>query len=188
MIISSDHDLIRSATLNIVDSDGIIIEHKNLIKGKGAFISDAVTFPSGSFFYQLTGIDIDDIAFKYNRRERITFAPPDIGAFSFIPLEELAVEMDLESSKTLEYNFINRWKYDTNFSFSGSVPDGFSYSIEPEHALVVAGGAVKVQLLVRVIDQFIKPGTSYSVNITAATCSDQQIDAPTKIITIKVSH
>ena len=190
VIITSDYALIQSATLNIVDSDGIIIKHINLIKGDGAFVSDAVTFPSGSYFYQFTGIDIDGIAFKYDRRERITFMPPDIGAFSFIPLGELAVEIDLESSMTLEYNFTNHWKYDTNFSFSGSVPDGFSSRIEPEHALVIAGGSVKVQQLlpIHVIDQSIKPGTSHSVNITASTCSDQQIDAPTKIVTIKVSH
>ena len=191
-MISSDHNLIQSALLNIVDRSGIIVKHINLTKdckGYKAFFSDAVTFPSGSYFYRLVGVDIDGVAFRYDVKERITYRQPDIGAFSFVPLGGLAVEVDVDESVTLEYNFTNRWKYNTNFSFTGCAPDGFSSSIEPEHALVTAGGAVKVQLLVRVVSPSIRPGTSHTVmNVTATTCSGHQIHAPSRTVTIQVSQ
>ena len=191
IVISSDHKHIQSASLNIVDRSGTVIKHVNLTKGckdYKAFISDAVTFPSGSYFYHLVGTDIDGVAFEYPSTERITYQQPNIEAFSFKPFGGLAVEMNLEGSVTLEYSFTNNWKYRSNFSFSGCMPDVFSFSIEPEHTLVTAGGSVKVQLLIRVIDgSSISSGSSHAVNVTATTCSGQQIHAPTRTITIQVS-
>ena len=193
IVISSDHEHIQSAALNIVDRSGIVIKHINLTKGcKGykAFFSDSVTFPSGSYFYDFVGMDTDGVAFEYPSRERITYQQPDVEAFSFKPFGGLAVEMDLDGNVTLKYNFTNNWKYHSNFSFSVSMPesDGFSFSIEPKDALVTAGGSVKVQLLIRVIDSSsISSGTSYAVNVTATTCSGQQIHAPTRTVIIQVS-
>ena len=191
IVISSDHEHIQSASLNIIDRYGIIIKHIKLTKGcKGykAFFSDPVTFPSGSYIYQLAGKDIDGVAFEYRSSERIIFQQPDIVAFSFESLGGLAIQMELDGSVTLEYNFTNNWQYHSNFSFSGIMPDGFSFSLVPDHALVTAGGSVKVQLLVRVSDNSsISRGISHAINVTATTCSGQQIRAPTKTITIQVS-
>ena len=186
VIISSKHASIQSASLNFVQArsrNSTTAFRVNLTRGcEGALVSDAVTFPNGSYTYRLVGTDINGVPFDYNTKRIVTYRQPDVGQFSFKHIESLAVEINTEEVTNIEYDFTNRGAYDTNFDFIVNPVEGLAAHIEPSSLLVAAGSTVKLQVLLRAIDcRTIKQGT---VNVTAQlSCTGQQIQAPSRSIT-----
>ncbi len=162
----------------------------NLTRGcEGALVSDAVTFPNGSYTYRLVGTDIDGVPFEYNTKRIVTFGQSDVGEFSFEPIVSSVVEMDTDEVTNIEYDFTNRGAYDTNFDFTVNAPEGLVAHIEPSSSLVAAGTTIKLQMFLRVIDCraiMIRRSIVHTVDVTAQiSCTGQQIQAPSRSITYR---
>ena len=184
-IISSVHSHIQSASLDIVKTGGHIVKSISLTKGcEGAFISDTVNFPYGSYSYHLAGTDKSGTAFEYDIPQQITFQPPD---FEFKVIGGATVEMDRDEIIKVDFNLTSHWTYDIHFNFSGDIPEGFAVHVEPLNALLLAGGSVKVEVLLRVIHSSIRWGSFHTMSVSASTCSGHVIQSTTITVAI-VSH
>ena len=189
--ISSKHGSIRSASLKFVQArskNSIIAFRVNLTRScEGALVSDAATFPNGSYTYRLIGTDIDGVPFEYNARRIVTYRQPDVGQFSFKPIKNIAVEIDTDEVANIDYDFTNRGAYDTNFDFIVNAPESVAVHVEPSSSLVAAGTTVKLQVFLHVIDyRTIKRSTLHTINVTAQiSCTGQQIQAPSRSITYR---
>ena len=95
--------------------------------------------------------------------------------------------MERDEILMLSFNFTNHWTYSTNFNFTGNTPlppDGFASLVKPQYTLVVAGGTVKVEMLVCVIHQSIKQGTMHRVSVSASTCGGDAVQSASKTVAI----
>lgn len=158
----------------------------------GALVSDCIDIPVGTYLYHLVGTDTLGIPFDYNMKEEVTFQRPtpyssNITA-SFAHADGLAIEMEKDEILKMNFTFINSWKYDAYYNFTGSAHSGFRYLIRPAYALVPAGGQVNVEMMLRLTDQSIKRGTSHSVNISASICESDIIHSLSMTVVIVSEH
>ena len=168
------------------ETENILI-HINLTKEcSGALVSNTVIFPTGSFSYYLVGTDTSGIAFNYHMKQQVTFHQPHFDYDSVLSFSDAysVVEMEPDEILMLRFNFTNHWTYSTNFNFTGNTPDGFASLVKPQYALVVVGGSVKIEMLVRVVHPSIKRGTTHRVNVSASTCGGDVIQSASKTVAI----
>ena len=114
----------------------------------------------------------------------VTYRQPENGEFLFEPVGSIGLEMDRDEIVKLDYKFTNRGTYNKTFKFLVNAPEGLATHIDPSNLLVAAGVTVKLQVLLRVIHSSIKRGTLHTVNVTAISCTGQQIQAPAKSVFI----
>ena len=186
-VFSSANYSMEYATLNLVNEAENILKHVSLIKEcSGALVSDTVTFPTGSFSYYLVGTDTSGIAFNsYHMKQQVTFQQPHFDYDSVLSFDaHSAVEMDIDEIFTLNFNFTNHWTYSTYFNFTGNTPAGFANLVRPQYALVVAGGSVKIEMLVRIIHPSIKRGTAHTVSVSASICYGDAVKSASRTVAI----
>ena len=107
--------------------------------------------------------------------------PSDV---SFRSNESSVIEMERDEISKINFNFTNNWMYDAHFNFTGHVPNGFINIIKPPYALVVAGGSLSVQMLLRVVHTSISGGTSHNVSVSTSSCGSEMIQNASKTVVI----
>ena len=189
-MVSSSANNIGSAALNLMNvTDNSILMQLSLTKEcSGALVTNHTSIPAGSFLYHLVGRDTDGVPFTYDTKKRVKFELPHARVqssdVSFSSSESSMIEIERDEISKINFNFTNNWMYDAYFNFTGHVPNGFISIVKPPYALVVAGGSLRVEMLIRVVHTSISGGTFHNVSVSASSCGSEMIQNASKTVVI----
>ena len=119
--------------LKNVDED--VVETVPLQVCGGTFVSDTLIFPPGRFTYEVQGIDMNGVSFKFDLKKEVAFESNE-GLYELSKLSDADTPpIYIEYGKELEINYYlqNKGDHCTNFNISIPSLNGFDIRIEPRY-------------------------------------------------------
>ena len=146
---------ISSARLNFINDESIV-KSTSLTPCSGAMVG-IVTFPLGSFSYQLEGKDKHGNYFVHNSKRTHKFNP---GNYDYLLTPSNPQEIRPGESVVLEVELYNHNIYGfTEYTLSTESPNGLSIYLQQTHVFLEARNSTK--LSVNVTANAVLPGSSH---------------------------
>ena len=162
ILASSRSSLLLEAYLSLLDGERNVVQKSPLQRCSDALIAN-MTFPQGTYTYQINAIDTSGTPISYHIDKEITFKA---GTYKLESDSEEEIEIKLHDQIRFSVSLTNLNAYPSTFNFSGLSP-GFSVHLQPSQALVSPGEVVRVNVTVLVASSSISKGSSYNIEVEA---------------------
>lgn len=182
VVVSStfDSDRINKGSLLIKDSTGKVAETIPLKVCKGTFVSDQLSFPLGSYTYDITGTDVSGVPFTLENKGSATFEKNE----NLYKLTGDASPITVRAGHDFKvvYTLSNGGKFCTKFKINVPKIDGFELSVHPNKGEVTVQGESSVKVTITGRATSAAGGSTHKISITASNdCSTLKSEKPVTV-------
>lgn len=165
------------------DSNGKVLQTMPLAVCGGTFVTDELSFPQGTFTYEIEGTDTNGVPFKYDRKETVVFESK--ASMYELSADTSLINVDVGEKFKVVYTLKNKGKYCTSFNVKVPKVEGFEIEVLPsgitENELTLHGkGSVEITVIGHATSA--AAGKTHQIPITVSNdCSTVKKEKPVKV-------